>query len=391
MSTTSDAARRICVVTGSRADYGHLEPVMRAIAAEPALRLQLVVTGAHLAPEFGRTIEAIERDGYAVDAQVDMLLASDTPVGVAKSMGLALIGFADAFARLRPDLLCLLGDRYEILAAAQAALVARIPVAHIAGGDITEGAYDDAMRHALTKLAHLHFVTTAAAGARVRQMGEDPARIHVVGSPSLDSLARLQLLSREALEADLGVRLRARNLVVTFHPVTLDPAPALAELGELLQALDALGPGTGIVFTAANADDQGRAINAAIERWCAARPHAVLVRSLGQLRYFSLVAQADAVVGNSSSGVYEVPSLGKPSVNIGDRQKGRESAASVIHCPPDAEAIREAILRACAMDCSGVVNPYGDGHAAERICAVLRALPDPAALVRKRFFALEGA
>lgn len=379
------AERVICVVTGSRADYGLLQWVMREIKDDADLRLQVVVTGMHLAPEFGLTFRAIEADGFAIDARVEALLSSDTPVGVAKSMGLGVIGFADALDRLRPDILLVLGDRFEILAAVQAALVARIPVAHIAGGDTTEGAFDEAIRHAITKMAHLHFVTNEVAARRVRQLGENPECVHNVGSPGIDTIKRLRLLDRDGIEAALGMRLRKTNLLVTFHPATLDEQAADAQFGELLLALGGLGDEVGIVFTLPNADTGGRAIIRQIEGFVATRPAARAFASLGQERYLSLMAQVDAVVGNSSSGLYEAPSLGKPAVNIGDRQKGRLQAASVVNCDPEAGAIARAIAQALSMDASGVASPYGDGNSASRIRDILKRVVDPRALLKKRF------
>jgi len=379
------AKRTICVVTGSRADYGLLFWVMKAIQQDAALQLQVAVTGMHLAPEFGDTQRAIETDGFTINARVDSLVSGDSAAAVTKSIGLGVIGFAEAFERLRPEIIVLLGDRFEILAAAQAALMAKIPVAHVAGGDVTEGALDDAIRHAITKMAHLHFVTNAAAGARVRQLGEDPRYIFNVGSPGLDTLRHATLLSRSELEAALGFSLRPRNLLVTFHPATLSRGGAAPQLAELLAALDALGDEFGIVFTKANADAEGRAFNATIEAFVASRPNCRLIDSLGQQLYLSLMRHADAVVGNSSSGLYEAPSLRKPAVNIGDRQKGRLRAASVIDCAPRADAIQRSIRAALELDCSQVTNPYGDGHAAERIVAALKSVADPQSLLQKRF------
>jgi UDP-N-acetylglucosamine 2-epimerase (non-hydrolysing)/GDP/UDP-N,N'-diacetylbacillosamine 2-epimerase (hydrolysing) len=358
---------------------------MKEIQQDPALTLQLAVTGMHLAPEFGMTQRAIEADGFPISSRVDSLLSGDSPAAVTKSLGLGVIGFADAFERLRPDIVVLLGDRFEILAAAQAALMAKIPVAHIAGGDITEGALDDAIRHAITKMAHLHFVTNGAAAARVRQLGEDSRCIFDVGSPGLDTLRRAKLLSRGELEAALGFPLRQRNLLVTFHPATLARGGAVPQLSALLAALDALGDGFGIVFTKANADAEGRTFNSMIESHVASRPNCRLFDSLGQQLYLSLMRHADVVVGNSSSGLYEAPTLRKPAVNIGDRQKGRLRAASVIDCAPRADAIERSIRAALTLDCSQVKNPYGDGHAAERIVAVLKSVPDPQSLLQKRF------
>ncbi len=385
------AKRKVCVVTGTRAEYGLLRSVLALLEDDPAFELQLVATGMHLSPEFGMTCRAIEADGVQVHERVEMLLSSDSAQGVAKSMGLGVIGFADTFARLDPDLLVLLGDRFELLAAAQTALVCRIPIAHIAGGDVTEGAFDEAIRHAITKMAQLHFVTNADSGARVRQLGEDPARIHVVGNPGLDSLRRTVLLDRAEVARRLGLRLRQRNLLITFHPETLGDQPAEQAFGRVLAALETLGTETGLVFTLPNADTEGRRLIAMTEAFAAEHENAVAHASLGQELYWTTAAQVDAVVGNSSSGLLEVPSFKVPTVNIGDRQKGRLRALSVIDCPAETGAIEAAIRQAFALDCGEAVNPYGDGHAAERIVAAIKEVPDLAALVKKRFHDLEPA
>jgi UDP-N-acetylglucosamine 2-epimerase (non-hydrolysing)/GDP/UDP-N,N'-diacetylbacillosamine 2-epimerase (hydrolysing) len=343
----------------------------------------------HLAPEFGLTYRQIEQDGFSIDERIEMLLASDTAVGIASAMGLGTIGFAGAFDRIKPDLLLVLGDRFEILAAAQAALVARIPIAHLAGGDTTEGAFDEAIRHSLTKMAHLHFVTNSQAARRVRQLGENPDHIYNVGSTGLDQIRNLSLMSRLELEASLEFKFRPRNLLITFHPATLDDQDPVEQMQELLTALDRLGSDVGLIFTLPNADTGGRALIAMIERFAAERPHSRAYASLGHLRYLSAMAQVDAIVGNSSSGLYEAPSFRKPTINIGDRQAGRLRAASVLDCAPDADAIETTILQAFTTDCSRVTNPYGDGHSSERIVKVLRDLECPRTLLKKRFFMLE--
>ncbi len=379
-------ALRVCVVTGSRADYGLLYWVLHDLQADPAFELQLVVTGMHLAPEFGHTVEAIEKDGFPIARRVDMLVSSDTPGGIAKSMALGLIGMSDALTALRPELVLVLGDRFEILAAAEACLVHQVPLAHIAGGDTTEAAFDESIRHAITKMAHVHFVTNELSARRVRQLGEDPAQVHVVGSPGLDHLKRRPLLDRPALEAALGSTLGPRNLLVTFHPVTLEADGGMTEFQALLTALDGTSPDTAIWFTGANADTGGRKMASVLGTWAASRRDKVRVfESLGQLRYLSLMAQADAVVGNSSSGLYEAPSFGVPTIDIGDRQRGRLAATSVTHCDADAAAIAAAIDRALAAGRRTTVNPYGDGDSARRIVDVLRRLPSPASLLKKTF------
>lgn len=378
--------RNICVVTGSRAEYGLLYWLMKGIQEDPDLELQVIATGMHLSPEFGLTYKVIEQDGFVIDATVEMLLSSDTPVGIAKSVGLGVIGFADALSRLRPDVLVLLGDRFEILAAAQAALVARIPIAHIAGGDTTEGAFDEAIRHSITKMSHLHFVTNQDALVRVRQLGEDPEHIHLVGNPGLDHIKRLTLLDRATLEKELEFQFRKKNLLVTFHPVTLDDQPAGDQFKVLLQALGSLGPEVGIVFTKPNSDTDGRVLIGMIDAFLAKHPNAKAYTSLGQLRYLSVMAQVDAVVGNSSSGLYEAPSFKVPTVNIGSRQKGRLQAASVLNCPIEAQAISQTINKAFDLDCSGVMNPYGDGESSARIIAMLKNICAPRQLLQKHFF-----
>lgn len=378
--------RKICVVTGSRAEYGLLYWLLRGIAADRELELQIIATGMHLSSEFGLTYRVIEDDGFVINEKVEMLLSSDTPVGVAKSIGLGVIGFADAFDRLRPDIVVLLGDRYEILAAAQAALIAPIPVAHIAGGDTTEGAFDEAIRHSISKMSHLHFVTNELAARRVRQLGENPEHIFNAGSPGLDYIKRLKLLTRTELENRLGFEFKQKNLLVTFHPVTLDNVASGEQFRQVLTALDSLDDRVGIIFTAANSDPGGHELNQLVEEFTSTHCNAKGYTSLGQMAYLSVISQVDAVVGNSSSGLYEVPSFKKPTVNIGDRQKGRLEAASVINCPAEAGAIRAAITEAFRKDCSETVNPYGDGESSVKILKVLRDIADFKALLKKRFF-----
>jgi UDP-hydrolysing UDP-N-acetyl-D-glucosamine 2-epimerase len=384
--------RKICVVTSSRADYSLLYWVMKGIQQADDLELQVAVTGMHLSPEFGLTVNVIEADKFPVDARIEGLVSSDTACGVTKSIGLTTIGFADALDRLRPDMLVILGDRFELLAAAQAALIARVPVAHIAGGDTTEGAYDEAIRHSITKMSHLHFVTNELARRRVLQMGESSACVFNFGSPGVDCIRRMTLMDRPTLERELAFRFRLRNLLVTFHPVTLDSTNSAAHMRQLLDALAGVGSDVGIIFTKPNADNDGRIIRVMLEEFVnSAGGRAVAFESLGPRRYLSLMAQVDAVVGNSSSGLYEAPTFRKPTVNIGDRQKGRLRSVSVIDCPPEAPQIGAAIDRALVLDCSGVVNPYGDGHAADRIVAKLRAVQDPRALLQKRFYDFDVA
>ena len=375
-------------MTGTRADYGLLRPVMRELDAMDRFELQVIATGTHLSPEFGRTVSTIEDDGFTVHEHVEMLLSSDTPVGVTKSLGLAAIGMAESFERLHPDLVLLLGDRYEILATAQAALVARIPVAHLCGGDVTEGAIDDSMRHAITKLSHLHFVTNAEAARRVIQMGETPEHVSTVGNPGLDELVRSQPLSASELEATLGLRLRPQNVLVTYHPATLAEEPPAPSFAEVLAALDALGPEVGIVLTLSNADTGGRILIEMARAFADERDNAVAHDSLGQVRYYSCLKAFDAVIGNSSSALMEAPVTGTPAVNVGERQRGRLRAASAIDCPVDRTAIEHAIRRALAWADVPVDSPHGDGQATSRIIQTLLRLEDPAALLQKRFHRL---
>lgn len=378
--------RKICVVTGTRAEYGLLSGLMKEIINSPELLLQTVATGMHLSPEFGLTYRAIEDDGFHIDSKVEMLISSDTPMGTTKSVGLGVIGFSETLERLQPDVLVVLGDRYEILAAVQAALFFKIPVAHIGGGDSTEGAFDELIRHCLTKMSHLHFVTNVLSQRRIIQMGENPEHVYNVGSLGLDCLGEIKLLEGEEFEEAISFTLRKKNLLITFHPVTLDDVDSDEQFCELLAALERLGPEVGLVFTKPNSDTGGRAISSLLERFVSEHSQACLHTSLGQLRYLSAISVVDAVVGNSSSGLYEVPSFHKPTVNIGDRQKGRLKASSVIDCEPTEESILSAIMMAFKLDCVDTVNPYGDGDVAPRIVTVLKAIPDLKGLLKKHFY-----
>lgn len=384
--------RRICIVTGSRAEYGLLRPVIDGVMVDPTLELQLVVTGMHLSAEFGSTWHEIERDSVPIARRVEMLLGSDSAIGVTKSTGLGMIGFADAFAELRPDIVVVLGDRFEILAAAAAALLAAIPIAHLHGGETTEGAFDEAIRHAVTKMAQLHFVAARPYRDRVIQLGEAPERVFEVGGLGVDAIGRVDPMSRAELERDLGVDLGRRSLVVTYHPVTLEPGAAGEQLKALLDALDLAEPDTTLIFTMPNADTGGRALKAMVEDYVATRSNAHAFASLGQRRYFSLLGLVDGVVGNSSSGLAEAPSFGIGTVNIGDRQAGRLRATSVIDCPPERDGIVQALRRLhdpVFLDQLGdVVNPYGKGGAGPAIVEVLRTVALDG-LVRKRFHDLE--
>lgn len=382
----TDASRKICFVTGSRADFGLLIWPMRAVQQTAGLKLQLIATGMHLSPEFGYTIDNIRDEGFTVDEAIETLLSSDSGVGVAKSVGLGIIGFADAFARLAPDLVVVLGDRYETFAAAQAALYMRLPMAHLFGGDVTEGAIDESIRHAISKMSHLHFTTNADSTRRLTQLGEDPSRIFTVGSPGIDSIKRLKLMDPETIGREVGMALGERNALITFHPVTVEADRSVGSLDEMFAALSELDPSFRLFFTLSNADAEGRALNERIKTFVAGRPHALAVASLGQLRYISLMNQADVVIGNSSSGIYEAPSLNTPSVDIGDRQKGRERAASVFHAEPERQAIMAAISAALRRGRQPTISPYGDGEASRRIADGIAAIPDFRALLQKGFY-----
>lgn len=387
----SEQSRKICFVTGSRADFGLIIWPMRAIRETPGLKLQLIATGMHLSPEFGYTIDNIRDEGFVVDECVETLLSSDSGVGVSKSVGLGVIGFADAFARLKPDLVVVLGDRYETFAAAQAAMFMRLPMAHLFGGDVTEGAIDEAIRHAITKMSHLHFATNADSARRLTRLGEDPTRVFTVGSPGIDSIKRLKLMDRETIGREIGMQLGKRNVVVTFHPVTVEMDQSVGALDELFASLATLDPEFSLFFTLANADPEGRALNNRIKAFVAGRANAIAVASLGQLRYISLLNQADVVVGNSSSGIYEAPSLDVPTVDIGDRQKGRQRAASVFHAAPDRASISKAIADALGRGRQPTVNPYGDGETSRRVADKIASIPDFRALLKKGFYDGEAA
>jgi len=380
------------VVTGSRAEYGLLRWLMEEIERTPSLQLQVIATGMHLSPEFGLTYREIECDGFRIDCKVEMLLSSDTPMGLAKSMGLGLIGFADAFQRLQPDVLVLLGDRFEIFAAAAAATVARIPMAHIHGGEVTQGAFDEPLRHAITKMAHLHFVAAEEYRRRVIQLGEAPERVYLVGALGLDGIKRLRLLDREGLEQALDFKLGARSLLVTFHPVTLEPGASKRQMSELLAALARL-ENVHLIITMPNADTDGRAFIDMIEDFTASHANARAYTSLGQLRYLSCLRYVDGVVGNSSSGLIEAPAFRKGTVNIGDRQRGRLKAASVIDCEPERGAILEAIRKLYSREFQeqlhDVRNPYGEGDAAVRIARVLGECALDSTLLKKGFYDLK--
>lgn len=365
------AKRKICVVTGTRAEYGLLYWLMKEINDDPALQLQIITTGMHLSPEFGLTYKTIEKDGFQIDEKVEMLLSSDTPVGITKSIGLGVIGFADALNRLKPDIMVVLGDRYEILSAAQAAMIARIPIAHIHGGETTEGAFDESIRHAITKMSHFHFTAAEPYRKRVIQLGENPDRVFNFGAPGLDNISKLQLLEKAAFEKAIDFKLGELSFLVTYHPVTLSDAGPEKAIDELFQAIESF-PNAKIIFTKANSDTSGRIINQLIDSFAEKHPISVKVfTTMGQLLYLSAIKNIDVVIGNSSSGIVEAPAFNKPTVNIGDRQKGRLRAESVIDCAEDMLAIKNAIQKAVSSDFKKMLtktcNPYGQGNTSSRI------------------------
>lgn len=367
--------RKICVVTGTRAEYGLLQSLLKKLDEEKSIELQIIATGMHLSPEFGLTYQQIENDGFSINSKVEMLLSSDTAVGLSKSIGLGVAGFADAFEAMQPDILVVLGDRFEIFAAASAATIANIPIAHLHGGETTEGAFDEAFRHSITKMSQLHFTSTEDYRSRVIQLGEQPNRVFNVGAIGLDNIKRLTLLSRTAFEKSIDFPLAKYNLLITFHPVTLESFTSEKQLSNLLDVLDGL-ENTHFIFTKANADTGGRIVNKMLDDYVDANPDkSVVYVSLGQLRYLSAMQYVDAVVGNSSSGLIEAPSFKVATINIGDRQKGRIKADSVIDCSSSIESIRTAIdvlySDEFQVKLKTVENPHGEGGVASSIVNVL--------------------
>lgn len=385
--------KKICVATGTRAEYGLLKPLIDKIYHSEDLELQLAVTGMHLSTEFGLTYQEIERDGYPITAKIEMLLSSDTPVGITKSMGLALIGFADYFAMYQPDLVVILGDRYEMLMAASAALVARIPIAHIHGGERTEGAIDDAIRHSITKMSQLHFVTTEEYRKRVIQLGEQPQSVYNVGALGVENVKQVQLLEKEQLEKEIEFAFSEKTVMVTFHPVTLEHMTAEKQFDNLLAVLEKHKE-LKIIFTKANSDTDGRVINRMIDNFVKANSdRCIAYTSLGQLRYLSAVRLCCAVIGNSSSGIIEVPSFKIPTVNIGDRQKGRVCARSVLICGNTIPEIQEAVNKALSPEfiesLSEITNPYEGEDTSQRILEIIAKELQQGIELKKSFYNVE--
>lgn len=362
--------KKICIVTGTRAEYGLLYWLMKEIESDKDLELQLIVTGMHLSSEFGLTYKEIEKE-FKIDKKIEMLLSSDTSIGISKSMGLAQISFAEAYEELKPDIVIVLGDRYEIFSATSAAMIAKIPIAHLHGGETTEGAFDESIRHSITKMSHLHFTATEEYKNRVIQLGEHPSRVFNVGGMGIENIKRLKFLSKEEFEKSIDFKLNKKNILVTFHPVTLENSTAKEQFQELLDAIDELED-TNIIFTKANSDTDGRVINQMIDEYVSKNFHkSIGFASLGQLRYLSALQYVDVVVGNSSSGLLEAPSFKIGTINIGDRQKGRIKAESVIDCLPNKKSIEEAFDKLYSIEFQSILlniqNPYGDGCASQKI------------------------
>ena len=380
--------RKICVVTGTRAEYGLLYWLMKEIVADNELELQLIVTGMHLSPEFGLTYKEIEKE-FKIDKKIEMLLSSDTSIGISKSMGLAQISFAESYEELKPDILVVLGDRYEIFSAVSAAMIARIPIAHLHGGETTEGAFDESIRHSITKMSHLHFTATDEYKNRVIQLGEHPNRVFNVGGMGIENIQRLKLLTQDEFEKSIDFKLNSKNILVTFHPVTLESSTAKEQFNELLDAIDELQD-TNIIFKKANSDTDGRVINQMIDEYVAKNSHkSVGFISLGQLRYLSALQFVDAMVGNSSSGLAEAPSFKIGTINIGDRQKGRIKADSVIDCLSNKKSMVEAFIKLYSKEFQdsllNVENPYGDGCASKQIIEKIKKT-DLKNILKKSFY-----
>ena len=380
--------KKVCVVTGSRAEYGLLRWTMQEINSSSRLKLQLIVTGMHLASKYGKTIKQIRLDGFKVDQKVKMSLNSDSTIGVAKSIESSISGFVKAYKKLKPDLILLLGDRFDIFTAAVASLISRIPIAHLHGGELTEGAYDDAMRHSITKMSHFHFVAAKDYRKRVIQLGENPSTVFNVGGFGIENINKLKLIKKKILEKDLGFTFCKKNLIITFHPVTLEKHETSKQIDELLKALLSL-KNTGLIFTMPNADTDNSIIFKKIKFFCKKVKNAKYFKSLGQIRYLSCIQYADGVVGNSSSGLLEVPSFKKGTINIGDRQRGRLQASSVINCKPKYILIKRSLKylfsKTFQNKLKKVKNPYGDGNSSKIVVGILEK-QNLSNLLKKRFY-----
>ena len=392
LSTMSYEPRTICIVTGSRAEYGLLYWLMKEIQEDVSLELQIIATGMHLSPEFGLTYCQIEKDGFKINKKIEMLLSSDTPVGISKSMGLGMIGFAEAYVDLKPDIIVLLGDRFEIFSAASAAMIARIPIAHLHGGEATEGSIDEAIRHSITKMSHLHFTAAKEYRRRVAQLGESPDRVFNVGGMGIDNIRKLKLLDRAEFEDSINFKLGKKNLLITFHPVTLEKSTAGEQFQNLLDALERLQDAK-FLITKPNADTDGRILMKMIDSFVTAnKEKAIAFTNLGQLRYLSALQFVDGVIGNSSSGLCEAPTFQIGTINIGDRQKGRIKAESVIDCQPTKGSILRALQKLFSKrfqeKLRTVKNPYGEGGATEKIKKILKEI-NLENILKKEFYDME--
>lgn len=378
--------RKVCIITGTRAEWGLLTRLARLIKASEQMELQIIATNMHLSERYGLTYREIEADGFKINYNVPMEAAGDMAGDTVRSMGVAMNGFADAYETLKPDILVVLGDRYEILVAVSAALIFKIPIAHLHGGEVTEGAFDDAIRHAITKMSHLHFTSTEAYRQRVIQMGEQPDRVFNVGAIGVENIKQIPLWSKDETEKNLeGFALDRNTVLVTYHPVTLEENTAEAQIEALLDALDRAAH-VRVIFTMPNSDTGSHVIAEKIKLWCAAHAdRSVWFTSLGWKRYLSVLQYVGAVVGNSSSGIVEVPSFGIPTLNIGDRQKGRIAATSVVHCAPQTEAIYTNLLQMVGKMPTFVANPYDQPNTAEKIASTLVGF-DLNKLIEKRFY-----
>lgn len=385
--------RKICTFTGTRAEYGIMSRLFRMIADDPELQLQIIATNMHLSPEFGLTYKEIESDGFHIDKKVEMLLSSDTPNGTVKSMGLATIGFADALEDLNPDLAVILGDRYEMLAAAEACLIYKIPVAHIAGGGITTGAYDDAIRHCITKMAHLHFTSTEEHRKRVIQLGEQPDRVFWSGALGVNNIRNEEIMPLCELEKSLNFTLGERFLLVTFHPVTMENGTASEQCDNLLKALEEINENYQLLFTLPNSDTNGRIITAKVKEYVNKHPtQAYSITSLGKKRYYSALKYATAVVGNSSSGLIEAPIFNTPTLNIGNRQQGRTRCDSIIDVPATLDGIRVGLTESLSKEykeiAKNVKSPYEKDDTLETIFNIIKAYPIEG-IIKKSFYDLK--
>lgn len=385
--------KKVCFVTGTRAEYGLLSPLMKKVKQDQSLNLQVIATGAHLSPEFGNTYTFIEEDGIEIDEKIETLVSSDSAIGVSKSMGLGMISLSEAYQRLQPDLIVLLGDRYESFIAAAAAMVANIPIAHLHGGETTEGAFDEAFRHSISKMSQLHFASTEEYRKRLIQLGEQPETVNNVGAIGIDNIVNLKLMKKEELEKSLNFTFKDKLVLVTFHPVTFEKATSRVQFEQLVAALDKMQDAS-IIFTKANADNDGRIINQIIDEYVQEHvDSSIAFTSMGQVRYLSAMEYADLVIGNSSSGIIEAPSFNVPTINIGDRQKGRIQAESVINSLPESKAISAAIDKAFSQsfidNIKKMHNPYGQGNTCQKVIDKIKGYLDSEQSLKKVFYDVE--